>query len=229
MARSYPRTQKCLLNEKETKLALFWCCKIAEVFGVQEAVGVFAVLASQCSLGTEETPLTTDMKKHGGKMKVSLSILGRLVQRLCNNEIATSLKPISPADVFWTIWSSIEGADTLPNAPNEEMKFSALPEVAVELLTPPFETLKEIGVLLFTQSADLNQTIENEQIYFSKYSTMTEEDLHELCIPSVDVSDILENLCKNGILLKHQQFYKLSVTANFENSGITQCYAPIVE
>uniref|UniRef100_A0A914PJ29 Chloroplast protein-transporting ATPase n=1 Tax=Panagrolaimus davidi TaxID=227884 RepID=A0A914PJ29_9BILA len=133
------RTQKCLLNEKETKLALFWCCKIAEVFGVQEAVGVFAVLASQYNLGSEETPLTTDLKKHGGKMKVSLSILGRLVQRLCNNEIATGLKPVSPADVFWTIWSSIEGADTLPNAPNEEMKFSALPEVAAELLTPPEE------------------------------------------------------------------------------------------
>uniref|UniRef100_A0A914YQA1 Chloroplast protein-transporting ATPase n=1 Tax=Panagrolaimus superbus TaxID=310955 RepID=A0A914YQA1_9BILA len=91
------------------------------------------------------------------------------------------------------------------------------------------ETLKEIGAILYTQSAKLNESIEIEKADFSKFSYFTEMDLLEIGIPSSDASTIINSLCKNEIFIQKQNCFKLNSKANLETSGLIQCYAPIVE
>uniref|UniRef100_A0AC35GSZ2 Uncharacterized protein n=1 Tax=Panagrolaimus sp. PS1159 TaxID=55785 RepID=A0AC35GSZ2_9BILA len=87
------------LDEKQRNLALFWCCKLASAnYSLEEVEKVFAILGAQ------------------EKMKFDIKVFGKLVQRLCNNEIVAGSKDHRPniSRIFAHVVTRFENFSPIP-------------------------------------------------------------------------------------------------------------------
>ncbi|KAE9548054.1 hypothetical protein FO519_008734 [Halicephalobus sp. NKZ332] len=122
----------CSLESDEKKLAIFWCIKLSDVYGIKETEAIYTLMASLKHFGTSQEPIIVELDDE--EYEITPQVLGRLVQRLCNREVVAG-DDLEPKNIFALLCSKISPASV--SLKKYKSLHSTVEEALIELIQPP--------------------------------------------------------------------------------------------